>query len=260
VRYADNSMGIRRDWAGGLGLRNCGWLLGGRAGGWVTLGARCCAERLVARQAAEYGSVVEIRHYDNTLDGWNLRHDLAHSRQAVDLLPCVAVAIGAEQHLWLDLAEAVQYALHAEIRRARRPHGAERRRGKHRDHGFRNVRQEPRHPVARTNARIRESGGDGRDLVTELRVRQHATAAALVAADQRRMIIVVTQQVLGEVESCAEEPSRARDRIRRGHSIESVNHVGPCAPNGKHVSDDAAEFPDRRPEPFGVRDGPVVER
>jgi tryptophanyl-tRNA synthetase len=37
--------------------------------------------------------------------------------QAIDRLAVVPVAIDADQHLRLDLAEAVEHALHAEIRR-----------------------------------------------------------------------------------------------------------------------------------------------
>ena len=51
----------------------------------------------------------------------------------VDRLAVVEVAVGGEQHLGLDLAEAVEHALHAEIGRARRPDRAEARRRQHRD-------------------------------------------------------------------------------------------------------------------------------
>ena len=47
--------------------------------------------------------------------------DLADAGQAVDLLPGVAIAVGAEQHPRLDLPEAVEHAVGAEVGRARRP-------------------------------------------------------------------------------------------------------------------------------------------
>ena len=64
----------------------------------------------------------------------------------------VAVAVGGDQHLRLDLAEAVEHALDAEIRRARRPDRAEARGGEHRDDRLRHVRQVAGDPVAGADA------------------------------------------------------------------------------------------------------------
>src|SRR5829696_3398912 len=127
-------------------LDDFGWLLGARARGWVTL----AQERIPRRQRLGWCVIPEILHDHDTLDARNGRSDLAHARQAVDLLPRVPVAVGAEEHLRLDLSEPVEHTLHPKIRRARRPHGAEARRCEHRDDRLGDVRQEAGDAVADT--------------------------------------------------------------------------------------------------------------
>ena len=51
----------------------------------------------------------------------SLRDDLRHLVEDRDRLAVVPVAVDGEEHARLDLAEAVEHALHAEVRRARRP-------------------------------------------------------------------------------------------------------------------------------------------
>src|SRR4051812_5526350 len=95
------------------------WWLGGRAGGWVALGGPRVVERRPVREIAKRGGIVKVWDDHDALDRWDLHHDLAHPRQAVDLLPRISIPVGAEEHLRLDLAEPIQHALHAEVRRAR---------------------------------------------------------------------------------------------------------------------------------------------
>ena len=72
---------------------------------------------------------VEVGDHDHLAHGGQLLDDLAHARERVVLLAVVAVAVGAEQDLRLDLAEAVDHALDAEVGGARGPHHALRERG-----------------------------------------------------------------------------------------------------------------------------------
>src|SRR5688500_19773440 len=60
---------------------------------------------------------------------------------AIELLAAVEVAVGAQQHLRLDLAETVEHALHAEVGGAARPDRAEASGGEHRRGGFGQVGQ-----------------------------------------------------------------------------------------------------------------------
>ena len=76
----------------------------------------------------------EIRNDDDALDGGQLRRRSSATLSRIgQRLAVVPVAVDGEEHARLDLAEAVEHALHAEIRRARRPDGAEARRAEHRD-------------------------------------------------------------------------------------------------------------------------------
>ena len=78
-------------------------------------------------------------------------------------LAAVAVAVDGEQHLRLDLAEAVEHALHAEIGRAGRPDRAEAGGREHRDDRLRHVRHEAgdavagRRPARAAPARARDT-------------------------------------------------------------------------------------------------------
>ena len=77
-------------------------------------------------------------------------HDVAQRRQGgddlvdllgpVDVLGAVAVAVDGDEHDRLDLGEAVDHRAHAELRRAARPHRADRRRGEEGDQRLGDVR------------------------------------------------------------------------------------------------------------------------
>src|SRR5262249_21142561 len=65
---------------------------------------------------------------DRALDRRQLRENLPDLRPLVERLSGVRVRVGRDEDARLDLAEPIQYALHAEIGRARRPRCADRRR------------------------------------------------------------------------------------------------------------------------------------
>ena len=125
-------------------------------------------------------------------------------------LAVVEVAVGREQHLRANLAEAIEHGVDAEVRRARRPHGADAGRRQHRDDGLGTVRDECRDAVAVADAERAQARGDARDLRAQLVPRQLAALAALVGEYERRAARVVLEQVLGEVEPRAFEPLGAR--------------------------------------------------
>jgi len=50
------------------------------------------------------------------LERWNPERDLAKTRQEIDLLSVVEIAVGREENFWLDLAEPIHHALRPEIR------------------------------------------------------------------------------------------------------------------------------------------------
>ena len=79
--------------------------------------------------AVERRRLFHVWHNNHMLDGGKLGQDLLHLRPAVEGLAAIEVAIGGDQHLGFDLTEAVEDTARAEIRRARRPDGAEARGG-----------------------------------------------------------------------------------------------------------------------------------
>ena len=208
-----------------------------------------------ARNGRDRGSFREVRNDDDLFDRREAAGDVGDAPQAVDFLSGVATPVGTEQDARRDLAEAVHHARHAEVRRAGRPDGAEARGSEHRDHRLGDVRQEPRHPISRPNARRPERGRDTGGLVVECAVAQLAPCPGLVPCHERRVRVTLPQQVLGEVESRAGEPAWPPDRIGRGHAVQSHAHVV-CWLRGDH----SAEAPHGGPEPLRGRDRPAVQR
>ena len=62
---------------------------------------------------------------DQPVDGRHRRHDILEAREAVVYLPVATVPIGTDEDLWGDLAEPIDDAGGAEIRRAGGPDGAD---------------------------------------------------------------------------------------------------------------------------------------
>ena len=109
--------------------------------------------------------------------------DGGHLIGPVDRAVAVPVAVDREQHLRLDLAEPVDHAAGAELRRAARPDRAERRGRQERDHRLRHVREVGGHPVAAARrrgrcrpARARATASRSSSAVSDRRARASATA------------------------------------------------------------------------------------
>ena len=82
------------------------------------------ASRTALGSVREIRRVAEIGQHDDALDAGQLRQAFADAGQRIEALAAIAIAVGGEQQLGRDLAEAVEHALHAEIRRAGGPDGA----------------------------------------------------------------------------------------------------------------------------------------
>ena len=83
--------------------------------------------------------------------------DLRDARKRVVRLAVVVIALDREQHLRLDLAEAVEHALCAEVGRAGRPDRAEAGSRQHENDGLGHVRHERRDAVAFLHASRRHA-------------------------------------------------------------------------------------------------------
>ena len=186
--------------------------------------------------------------YDFLHRGQSCQH-AADRRQRIQRLAAVEIAVGREQHPRPDLPEAVQHAVDAEIRRARRPHRAEAGRGEHGDDGFRQVRQEAGDPVARADAELAQPGRDPRDFGVQFAVGQGAPGSAFVAEHECDVVVAAGEQVLREIEARVREPLRSR------HPVALLQHRRAAG-----RTDDRGELDERGPERFPLVHRPAPER
>jgi hypothetical protein len=191
----------------------------------------------------------EQRYHDDGLDTVDRLAHGAQALEAVAALAVVEVAIRREQHLRRDLAEAVEDAVDAEIRRARRPDRADARCGQHGHQGLGEVRHEAGHPVAGPHTGIAQGRGEARYLVEQLAVRKRAAAAVLEQADHRGAVIVPSQQILGVVELRTGEPARTGEPL-------AILEYHRAALTRAHPG----EVPQQGPEGFRRLDRPAVQR
>ena len=201
----------------------------------------------------------EVRHHDDTPHRGERRDHIPCASDDVDRLVRVSVAVGNHQHLRLDLPEPVEDPRRTEVGRARGPERADRRRGKHRHDGFGNVRQVARDPIAFVDAALAQKGGEAGDVARKLGVRQCSPPALLRPEDQRRAIIAMAQQVLGEVEPRARKPAWTLLRIGRRNTRAADQHVVPRLGSIPRVSDHVDEAPELGPEQLGFGDRPFVQ-
>ena len=73
---------------------------------------------VTAPAGMELGWRVDVRHDHDALDAFYPRAQLADFVQRVEGLAAIVIAVGDEHDFGLDLAEAIDHALDAEIGRA----------------------------------------------------------------------------------------------------------------------------------------------
>ena len=119
------------------------------------LSRRARDERFVGSGAShgrDVGPVAQIRHDDDLLDTGNALRDFGDDPERVDLLRCVTITVGAEQHARLDLTKSIEDALHAEVGGARGPDRAQAGGGEHRDRRLWNIWHEAGHSITGRDA------------------------------------------------------------------------------------------------------------
>ena len=196
-------------------------------------GAEVLPQGGARRGRAECGELrlgLDIGNHHHPRDAVELREHRGHQLERIRFLAGVEIAVGREQYLGRDLPEALEHAVHAEIRRARGPHRPEAGGGEHRDRSFRHVGHEAGHAVAGHHARRRQARGDARHFAAQLAVGERAARAALVAEHQCWSVVVVAQQVRGEVQP------RRREEARAGHQLRVLEHRT-LAPGGADVGE-----------------------
>ncbi len=198
--------------------------------------------QLVVRPADE-------RDMDDGLDRRQLLADLGDLVAPVDEPVAVPVAGRREQHLRLELAEPVDDAAHAELRRRRRPDRAEARGREERDERLRNVREVADDAVAGADAEPLQSGAGARDLVAQLAVGELDRIARLRMRDDRDLVqvLVAADHVLRVVQRRAGEPHRSGHRVVAQHAFV------------RRVRADLEEVPERAPEALEIGHRPAVK-
>ena len=212
----------------------------------------CCHHLLPGHGVPQTPHVACLVHPGNDDDMSDAGHglqNLRHPGPAVEMAAAIGIAIGGDQHLRVDLAEAVEDAPGSEIRRGGRPHRTQTGRRQLGDNRLGQVGEICRDPIATADPLIGKPGTHRRDGVMEFAEGQGAPAAALSAAHDGHGVVAFPKQVLGIVEAGPGEPAGP------GHGIAVVEDrlPGPGRP-------DAGEFPHERPEGGPLVDGPVPQR
>ena len=126
--------------------------------------------------------------------------DIGDPGALVERLAAVDVALGGDEDPRLDLAEAIEHPLDAEVGRAGRPHRTHRRRAQHRDDRLGHVGKIGGHAIAGADARRAERRGERRGLVAQLAPRDRPQAPAFRFADDGRSVSIALEDVLREVQ------------------------------------------------------------
>ena len=111
-------------------------------------------------------------------------NDFGDTRRAVMPLAAVGVAVGGDEYLRLDLSESVDDALHAKVRRARRPDRADRRRAERGDDRFGQIRKIAGDAIAGPTPSRRSAGRKRTNRAMELAAR-HRTSGPIFALEDR---------------------------------------------------------------------------
>ena len=169
---------------------------------------------------------------------------------AVDELVAVAVAGDRQQDGRLELAEPADDAPRTELRRARRPDGAEARGREEGDERLGDVREIGDDAIAGADAKPLQTRASSRDLLAQVAERQLDRPPGLGPGDDRHGVgvFVATEHVLREVEPRAREPLRARHLPRPEH------------PLVRRMRANLEEVPERAPEALEIADRPLMER
>jgi hypothetical protein len=80
-------------------------------------------------EPTEVRVTAEVGQDDRALQAWHLTLQARDHVHPVEVTPVVAVTVDGEQHLGLDLRDAVHHGAGTEVGRAAQPHRAQARRG-----------------------------------------------------------------------------------------------------------------------------------
>jgi len=220
-------------------------------------------ERLVGRREGVVpvpACGVEVAEPDDALHRRQRGLELGDHVVAPEALAPVAVAVDRQQHLGLDLGEAVDDGARPEVRGAARPGRTQARHGEEGGDRLGHVREVADDAIAAPDAHQRQARPDPRGLGTQAAPGPGVDPVADLARRLQREVVVglAAEDVLGERQRDVREPLRARHRGvgQRGFRVAVVQHVE-AVPHRR-----APEAPDVLDRPGvqgrGVREPQVV--
>jgi len=189
-----------------------------------------------------------IRDDDQLFQGRQAFEDFIELGALVDGFAGITVAGAGDQHLGLDLAEAVDDALGAEVWRGARPDRAEAGGGQHADQGLPGIGHARGDPVPPADTGRPQAVLQAGDVGGQFGVGQLFALAVLADRHHRRVIVAATQQVFGKIQA------RARKPLGAGHLGIFDQH---CA--GRAAKLHLEECHDRLPEIRALVDAPLVQ-
>ena len=215
------------------------------------LPGRAAAKIRPESRVLHIGDVRRLGHESNDddgLDGGDTLYDGGDALERVDRLSVIRISVGGDQHLGLDLTEAVKHAGDAEIGRTGRPHGADARRREHADDGLGNVRKKPTDAVASLDPDGAHRERQTRNLLIELPIGDRPGSSEFVLSRNRHAIVREPEEMSGEVELHPREP------LGRQHSRTAAGLLGGRCRS--HFGD----VEHLLPEPVAMVHGPTVQR
>src|SRR5690554_5909221 len=142
---------------------------------------------------------VEVRHDDGRMLEAESLVDLFGFREGLDALSTVDIAIACEKEDGLNLAKAIEHAIHPEIRRARREDGSKPRGGEHDEDGFWEVRQIGGDSSSSPHARCTHRALEPSYLLVHLAKAKRSARPLLGGVDHCDGIIPAPEEVFCEV-------------------------------------------------------------
>ena len=155
----------------------------------VSKGLDEIAQHACVRHRRQLMGLMHIGDDDHALERGQLRDNFPQALQNIDCLAGVVIAVAGHQHLGLGLAEAIEYALNAKIRRSGSEDGANARRRQHRHQGLGHVGHVGRDPVPRHHPLLAQRGREARHRTIELAM-AHAVLDAVLAPEHERIVRV----------------------------------------------------------------------
>ncbi len=164
------------------------------------------------------------------------------------VLPAVAITGAGDQHLGFDLAEPVDYALGAEVRRRARPDGAQAGGGEHAHQRLPGVGHAGGDPIALGHAGGFQALLQAGDMGGEIGPGQLLFVAVFTDGYHRHGTVAAAQQVFGKIQRRPRKPAGA------GHLRTFFEHR-----TRRLLEANLEEVDDGQPEGFALLDAPGVQ-